>query len=196
MAVEEILAAIATECEESIAAIEADTVGRIERLTSEARSRGEAERDRLAAGRDEAAEVAAARIVNRARLLAERRLRAAREDLYTQAHQRMGERLTGVRGSAGYDQLLEQLIAEARDVLGDANLLIVDPDDVDRVRGIVARLDLPYEVKPGARTLGGVELTAGQGRRVWNTLELRAAKAEPALRQLAIELIPALGGGR
>ena len=66
MAVEEILAAIATECEESIAAIEADTLGRIERLTSEARSRAEAERDRLGAGRDEAAEVAAARIVNRA----------------------------------------------------------------------------------------------------------------------------------
>jgi vacuolar-type H+-ATPase subunit E/Vma4 len=196
MALEEILAAIDAECERAVAAIDADASARIEQLVDESRARGEADRDRLAAGRDEAAATESSRIVNRARLGVERRLRGAREELYAEAHRRMIERLAEVRAAPGYDDLLGSLIVEARAVLPEADTLIADPRDVTRSRQIVVRLGLELEVTAGGETMGGVTLATRDGRSVTNTLEQRAARAESSLRQLAVERLPALGGGR
>ena len=196
MALEEILAAIDAECGRSVAAIDADASARIEQLAAESRTRGETERDRLAAGRDEAAATESSRIINRARLAVERRLRGAREELYAEARRRMIERLAAVRAAPGYDELLGNLIVEARAVLPEADILTTDPRDVARSRQIVARLGLELEVAAGGETVGGVTLATRDGRSVTNTLEQRAARAEPSLRQLAVERLPALGGGR
>ena len=72
-----------------------------------------------------------------------------------------------------------------------ASLLRVDPRDGQFARAIAGELGLEIEVEPGHETLGGVEVAAGDGLTVRNTLDERLRNAEPALRVLAGELLQA-----
>lgn len=194
MPVEDILAAIAVEAESAVAEIEAGAAARIEQAARTARERAASERARLAGARTEAADLQASRIVNRARLAADRVVRDERELLFQAAIERVRAGLGRVRESGGYDIIFSRLLDEARRVLPDADVVRVDPSDVERARSAVRALGIPVRVEPSLDTQGGVELSTGDGRIVRNTFESRLLRATGDLRMLAIERIPELRG--
>jgi vacuolar-type H+-ATPase subunit E/Vma4 len=156
-----------------------------------------AEAERLAAGaRRTAGERAHDRIVNRARLAADRQVRAAAEEVYQEAVAAAGRRLAEVRNGPEYAGLLATMIQECIAVLPDARYLEVDPADVALTREIIDRERLhQLRIEPRLTTDGGLVLATDDGRAVVNTFEARLRRADGYLRQLAAELIPALHRG-
>ena len=195
MSIAGILGTIEAECEAAIADIQATALADANRIRDDARRSGEAERDARSTRRDSEADLESARIVNGARLVAERRLRDAREALYQRARERMMEQLAHVRSQPDYPELMLRLISEAQAVLPDAATLVVDPRDLDVTRDVAEHMGIPMTVIATIHTLGGAELVGDDGRRVSNTLDARAEKAAAFLRNLAVEQIPELGGG-
>jgi vacuolar-type H+-ATPase subunit E/Vma4 len=126
-----------------------------------------------------------------ARLAAAARLREEHEACVASLHAALHLRLTEVRGAEGYPAVLRSLIEESIGVVPAASLLRVAPRDGQLARAIAGELGLELEPEPGAETLGGVEVAAGDGRTVRNTLDERLRNAEPALRVLAGELLQA-----
>lgn len=196
MAIQGILRTIEAETDAAIAEIEAEAEAEAVRILEDGATQSDAELARRASARDEEAELASARIVNGARLASERLLRRARDELYQRAHGLMLERLGRVRQRPDYPDLMARLIAEARAILPEAAILVVDPRDVDLTRAVAENLGIPLTVDPTIETLGGAELVGGDGRRVSNTLDARAHKAAAPLRSLAVEQVPELGSRR
>lgn len=98
-------------------------------------------------------------------------------------------RLGALRETDEYPAVLRALIEESVAAVPSASLLRVDPRDAELARDIVHELDHRLELKPELDTLGGVEVSAGDGLTVRNTLEERLRNAEAALRVLASELL-------
>lgn len=194
MPVENILAAIGADADAAIAKVEADARLRVERAMVSARERAETEHARLALARSETAALEAARIVNRAKLAADRAVRDERERLFRTAVGRLTEALKRIRESHQYDAIFSRLLAEAREALTDADLIRVDPRDLERARTAVRDLGVPLRVDPSLSTLGGVELSTEDGRNVRNTFESRLERAMGDLRALAVDRIPELRG--
>ncbi len=126
-----------------------------------------------------------------ARLAAAARLREEHEACVASLHAALRLRLTEVREADGYPAVLRSLIEESIAAVPAASLLRVDPRDGQLARAIAGELGLALEPEPGAETLGGVEVAAGDGRTVRNTLDERLRNAEPALRVLAGDLLQA-----
>ena len=196
MAIEGILEAIDAQCEATVAGIRAKAQQQADQILEDAGRRGEAVSTKRSIGKDAQADLAYARIVNGARLEAERRVRRAREDLYQEAHRRMLAGLQLVRSRPGYPELLARLISEAQAVLPDAATLVVDQRDQDLTRRVAEDLGIPLRVDATITTMGGAELVGDDGRRVSNTLDARAEKAAAPLRRLATEQVPELGRRR
>ena len=191
-----ILRSIETERDAAIDAAMAAGRAEAERIRDDAGRRADIQRGSRSKRRDAETDLERARIVNGARLAAERRMRAARETLYQQAHQLMRERLQDVRSQPEYPQLMQRLISEAQAVLPDADAILVDPRDLDVTRDVAENMGIPVRVSATIESMGGAELVGHDGRRVSNTLDARAEKAAAPLRRLAVDLIPALGSRR
>jgi vacuolar-type H+-ATPase subunit E/Vma4 len=192
MALREILAAIDEEARAEISSIERDTQERSQAILAEAEERAKAERERLTSSRDAAARRTASRLVNRARLEADRALRSAQEDLYQTVLERAGARLSELRTTEAYPKVFTELLLEAHHALPDARTLLIDPRDRAIAEDAATDLGLKLEIEPTLDTWGGVHLTTGDGRLVENTLESRLYKADPALRRLAVSICPEL----
>lgn len=197
MALADILDAIERQTDAEIAAAtrEADDkiAGILERGAQEAAAVEAAASD---ARRDEAT-AAAERIRNRAHLEADRQLRSARDAIVVDLLAGVRERLARLRDTPGYPQVLRRLISEARIALPAATVVHVDPRDVGRVTELLESQEADRSAKPelhaDLETWGGAIATCPDGRSVHNTLELRLQRADPHLRQLVVELVPALG---
>ena len=98
-------------------------------------------------------------------------------------------RLGAVRETDDYPAVLRALIEESLAAVPSASVLRVDPRDLELARGIVQELGVRLELEPELDTLGGVEVRAGGGLTVRNTLEERLRNAEAELRVLAGELL-------
>lgn len=194
MPLPEILTAIEDEAAARAAAIAVDARRRSEAVLSAARERAESERRRLAAARDGAAGLASARIVNQARLEADRALHAAQEELYQQAVDQARHRLSSLRETPAYPEVFGVLLAEAQRALPDADTVRIDPRD-DDVASSALDPGHPIVVDRSLTTWGGVQLTTDDGRLVDNTLESRLYRADPALRRLAVSICPELATG-
>jgi vacuolar-type H+-ATPase subunit E/Vma4 len=192
MALEGILAAIDDETSKVVAAIDDEADRRCRSVTADAVSKAEAERRRLAHSKDELARLAAARIVNRSVLEADRVLRSEQEALFSEAVAQVVERCRAVREDPGYERLLGRLLDEAVGVLDGAATLEVDALDLEPARRICGLRNLSISIESRLQTSGGVRLVSDDGRAVLNTLESRIDKAIPALRQLAVEMCPEL----
>jgi vacuolar-type H+-ATPase subunit E/Vma4 len=192
MPLPEILTAIDEEANRQVSSIEQDARRRGQAILDEARAKAKAERARLSTSREAAGRQTVARLVNHARLEADRALRLAQEELYQTALQRAGARLAKVRDTASYPAVFTDLLVEATDFLPDAITLAVDPRDEHLARTVTQDLGLSFEISPSLTTWGGVQLTTGDGRLVENTLESRLYKADPALRRLAVSMCPEL----
>lgn len=192
MALDDILAAISEEAAMAAADIASDAAARAAIVVDGARSDAESERRRLASGRDDAARRIAAAIVNRAALEADRALRAAQDELFSEVLAAVAERLAGVRGSDAYPGLFERLLIEALDALPDATRIGVDPADLATASQTLERLGRRLSIESAAPCWGGMTVSTDDGRRVMNTLESRLDKALPTLRRLAGGMCPAL----
>lgn len=194
MGLADILAAIEAGAAEELAAIVAETDAAVADILADATRAAAAAHHRNATAGDAATGRRADHIVNAARLDADRSRRSAVEQVYDDLRVRVGERLSGIRDDPVYPILLGQLVDECRAVLPEAAVLAVDEADVEQARHILAEIGWDgCRVEGAIATVGGAVAQAGDGRSVVNTLETRLERADPHLRRLAAELIPALG---
>ena len=195
MSLDAILAAIEEEASGTVDALLSDARKRAAAATSTAATRADAERLRLSASRDAAAELAASRTINQARLTADRALRAAQEGLYQTALDRARVRLAKVRATPGYERIFRTLLTEAQAALTDADTVSIDPRDRALAAAALEETHTEAAIDASLETWGGVEVRTTDGRVVKNTLEARLYKADPALRQIAVSMCPELVRG-
>jgi len=193
MGVEAIVSAIAAEADARVAEIRAQTQARVERILGDAAAAADADRARLESERDEEAEQAAARIVNRALLEADRQMADAREHLFQDALARLRDRLADVTDGPGYPATLGALYTEAVAIVGDddVTVLVREADQLLMKELTGDRVDAEH-VEGSLVCLGGVDIEADDGRAVRNTFDSRLARSERELRHLAVRLIPDL----
>lgn len=196
MALEDILDAIRAETDGEIARIRVESDAAVATIAARAREEAADVERTAAASMDDQAAHERERITNRARLEADRDLRAATEEIYLGLRSEVASRLGFARESPGYPALVSRLFDECRSILPEARTIRVDPDDEDVARGILeAGGSDGFVVDPSLASLGGVELVTGDGRRVDNTLDSRMERGERHLRSLALEMMPELRGG-
>ena len=193
MGVEAIVEAIGSEAGAERDRIRADAEERIARISAEAEQRSEAVMHRLEASRDDEAARAAAAIVNRARLEADRHLAAIRESLYQEALDRLRRRLADVVAGPGYEQMMTRLYDEAVSVLdADEVKVLVRPEDGELMSRIIDTAGHSHTVEASLACIGGLDVEVADGRSVRNTIDSRLARSDRRLRQLSVEMIPEL----
>ncbi len=194
MALGDILAAIRSETEVEIARIRSDGELRIAALLERAEAEAAAAEEKAASAMDAAAAHSRERIVNRARLEADRMVGRAVEEVYVDTVEAAERRIGALRAGDGYEALLGDLLAECLAVLPDARVVQVDVADEALIDRLLADRGIHHmTVDPCLTTTGGVALSTGDGRRVINTFESRRARGERHLRRIAVETIPAVG---
>jgi len=183
LALADILDAIRAEADAEIEAIRVKAESEAAAVLTRASDQAEAEEERLSLVRDRAADRQTDRIVNRARLDADRSFRAEVEELYVQTRRAAADELQSLRGTSRYEDILSSLLAECCAVLPGATVLRVDPADEAVAHRIIAngeRSDLRVEATLDSS--GGVELVDDDGRVIRNTFEARLARADGLLR--------------
>lgn len=180
--------------EELLAALEEDAQGEIARVGAEARreaaaivARAEEEaralEELLVAEAGRAATAESELRLRRARLEAERALRAAREAAFRDLLDGVRGRLAAIRGDEGYAALLQELVGESLAALPAARTVRVDARDEAAAHDALrahGRQDVAVEVS--LSTWGGVEAVSDDGRTVVDTFEERLANGERLLR--------------
>jgi len=190
LALADILDAIRAEADAEIETIVTQADAECSALLEHAREQAGSERGRLAGSRDAAAERQADRIVNRARLEADRALRSEVEELYVRTRDHAAEKLELLRGTPCYEEVLARLIRECFVALPEATTLRVDPADEWLAHRILAgddRTDLKVEAT--LQTSGGAGVSGDNGRIVRNDFESRLARADNALRLIFAEKV-------
>lgn len=195
MPLDAILTSIRAEADEEIRRTDEDAARQAGAILVEMQRRAAAEEERLAGSRDELIRLAEARLVNHARLEAERRLRAAREELFQAAVEETRRRLDRVRERVDYPELLGRLLDEALAVMPAAREVRVDPRDLPLIERLLGAREAEWRVETSLRCRGGLDLATDDGRRVANTLDGRLERAAGELRRLAAEVVPDLAGG-
>ncbi len=190
MALTDILEAIRVETDAEIAAIEAEGEARAAAIAEEGDRAAAAVEAELAATRDEEAATAAKRIRNKAKLEADRQVRASREAIVQRIFADVEQRLVGLRSAPDYGAILVRLAGEAIAVLPNAAVVHIDPRDAAHLD---ARLGRPLDVVADLSTSGGLLVSSPDGRTVHNTVEVRLERAAPHLRRLIAEIVPELG---
>lgn len=193
MALEEILGTIRAESEKTASAVVASARVEAKEVLDRATARAEDERRRLAASLDDRARQERSRIISRSHLETAKERRGAREEVYQTALQGVQRRLSEIRVSPEYEDVLGSLLEEGMAVLPDARVIRVDPRDVDLVATLLASRGLDLDIEVNETPLGGLKLIA-EGRDVDNTLATRLRRADTHLRYIAGELVSALRG--
>ncbi len=196
MALADILAALDAEADEEIARVTAQTSEHFERLRHETRELASSAEQAASSALDDEAERRRAQIVNRARLVVERRVSAAIEEIYQELLRGVSRRLAEVRDQPDYEGLFRRLLDECRAVLPDGRVVRVDPADEAVCRRVLASEGCDgLVVETSLQSAGGLELATADGRRaVWNTFESRVWRADRALRSVAAAEVPPLRG--
>lgn len=184
MALEDILAAVRRRAEAEAEEILAEARRRAEAILTEADRRAAEDRETALARAEAATRAEAERIVDRARLDAQRIRRQGRDDLYREAHRRMRDELVALRSDDRYPAVLAAIYREAAAALEDATRILVDARDRDVVGGIAAGDG--RRVVASLRTWGGLRFESDDGRAVDDTFEVRAARAEDRLRRILL----------
>ena len=196
MALDDILQAIERDAATRVREIEGGAERRSRALLEHARAEAARRRESAAHAMDARTARDVDRIVNQARLAADRALRKARDSLYTEARDAMLRRLGEQRCAPTYPALLERLLVECLAVLPTARFVRCDPRDTELVEIILQKTRRPeLSVQPELSTIGGLDVSTNDGRTIRNTFEARLVKAEDHLRQLAGEVLPVLRSG-
>lgn len=190
MALQDILDAIQAEADAEVKNIITAADEECAALLSRAREQARDEEERLSQSRDHAADRQADRIINRARLDADRMLRSARERLFDRARGDAAERLAAFRGTARYEEVFANLVTECLAALPEATTLRVEPADEDLARRVLTG-DQKHGLNVEAVSDGAIELTDGCGRSVRNDFASRLDRAEDLLRLIFAEHVRA-----
>ncbi|MGB8360669.1 MAG: V-type ATP synthase subunit E, partial [Acidimicrobiia bacterium] len=188
MALDEILETIRAEADEAAAVIMATAQEQARQVLERATAKADDERRKSSGALDDRARLERSRIVSRAHMETARERRAAREKVYQQILDSVRRRLTEVRASPDYGEILRSLLDEATAVLPNPEAVVVDPRDVGIAEGLLASRGLQLRIETSETPLGGVKVIAG-GRDVDNTLATRLLRADPRLRFVAGELL-------
>lgn len=202
MALEHILAAIEDEATAQITQIERDSLREATAILDRARAQVQAIESEAAGARVAELEADAARLRNRTRVQVATHMMRTREAVFQRVLQEARRQLAAARNDDGYRAVLRALLQEAlATVPGDASsatasptIVRVDPQDEDVTRTLLQEAGLAgVELQPVLETWGGVEVASADERVVVrNTLESRLSRAEPHLRRLVAEAIPAM----
>lgn len=197
MALADILAALDAEAEEEITRVENEASEQMEQLRRTARDDARLAEQEASSALDDDAIRRQAQIVNRARLVVERRMSAVAEEIYQELKTEVERRLAEVRGQDDYPDLFRRLLEECRSVLPDGRIARVDPaDEALCHRVLVSAGCEDFVVDPALESAGGLELATTDGRRsVRNTFESRTWRADRSLRSIAARAVPPLRGG-
>lgn len=191
MALKDLLTALEADAAAESERLRAEADAEASRILESAQSEASAFEEHAAQADDADLERELERRRSETRLAAAARLREEHEAGVASLHAALHRRLAGVRETGAYPAVLRALIEESLAAVPAASELRVDPRDAQLAGRIVRELHVKLELKPELETLGGVEVSGGDGRAVRNTLEERLRNAEPALRVLAGELLEA-----
>ena len=201
MSLEHILAAIEDETAAQVAQIESESLREATAILDKALTQVRSLEAEAASARDDELLTAAARHRNQARIQASTHLMHTREAVYQRVAQEARDRLAALRDQESYPSILRLLLEEALAVLPAIDhphqiVIRTDPQDADQASRILAEMGVAADtvsLDPSLETWGGVEVASDDGRIVArNTLEARMERAEPHLRRLVAEAIPAM----
>lgn len=188
MALADILNAIRRETEEKIERSRVLGEAEAREVMEEAGREATRVEEETGRSRDAAAVQSHARVVNKARLARDRRLRAGIEAVYQAAIERVRMRLQGIRDTTIYQEMLDRLLEEALERLPAASAVRINPADEDLLTKLLAeRGEAQLRVEPVLTCWGGLELASDDGRTVRNTFESRLESAEGQLRLVATQ---------
>lgn len=193
MALQDILATIRTESEETAAQLIAEARAEEDRMLSRGREEADEEERRLAGSEDDRIRSERARALSQSHLEAARGRRMAREQVYARAIAGVTRRLSAIRASAEYEPLMASLLEEAVAALPGATSVRVDPDDAEVMRRVLESKGVSLGVETEPTPLGGLVLVA-PGTMVDNRLATRLERADDQLRFVAGDVIPELRG--
>ena len=196
MALADIVAALEAEADEEITRVETEASEQMEQIRRTTRNRARLAEREASSALDDGAARRRAQIVNRARLVVERRVHAAVEEIYQELTADVERRLAEVRDQEDYPHLFRRLLEECRSVLPDGRVVRVDPADESLCHRVLARVGCEgFAVDASLESAGGLELATIDGRRsVRNTFESRTWRADRSLRSLAAAAVPPLRG--
>ena len=191
MSLETIVAAIAAEADAEVQRIEDETSVRVESILNEARTRALSEQEAWEESRSEETIQAVARVVNRARLEADRRVADAKEALFQEALGRLAERIRQAIAGPDYPGIFRALHTEALTVVPDPGAtVLVRPVDVELAERVARDRGATGVVKGVLDCIGGLDIEGADGRSARNTVDSRLRQSERRLRRLAVQAIP------
>lgn len=194
MALDTIVAAIAAEADSEVERITDEASLRVESILAEARSRSQEEQAHWEDSRAEETNHAVAGIVNRARLVSDRKVADVKEALFQEALGRLVGRIHQEVAGSEYPGIFRALHAEAIAVVPDPDAtLLVRSEDVELALRIAREAGSTGAVKGVLECIGGLDVEADDGRSVRNTVDSRLVQSERPLRRLAVQVIPEMG---
>jgi vacuolar-type H+-ATPase subunit E/Vma4 len=184
MALEDLLTALEAQAAAEAAELEHDAREEARAIVEGARREARALTERAARADEHDLELDLAQRRAAVRLAVAATLRETREETFRTLVTAVHMRLTTLRASAGYPEMLRYAIEESLAALPTATALRVDPRDERLAIALLEQLGARLSVVATLETAGGVEVVGPDGRNVRNTLEERFSNAEPALRLL------------
>ncbi len=177
----DLLSAIEADAKEERARLDESSRAESDEILDQARAEAETVRAEPVQSQEPELRRESARRIGAARVEATNLLREAREESFEELLGVARSRLSTLRASDRYRDVLRGLLQEAHAALPNARVLRVDAID----EALASELANEYglAVEPTLQTSGGLELVADDGRSIRNTFEERVANAEPELRQ-------------
>jgi len=191
MALKDLLSALEADADAESERLRAKTDAEASRVVESARLEARTLEEQAARADDAEFARALERRRAEARLAAAAIRRDAYESCVETLRGALRDRLGVLRETDEYRAVFRGLLEESITAVPTASLLRVDPRDEQLARAILHELDLRVELRGELETLGGVEVDAGDGLTVRNTLEDRLRNADAALRMLAGEFLDA-----
>lgn len=204
MTLDHILSAIEDEAASKIAEIEKESLLEATAILDKARDQVRHVEAEAACAQDAELRADVARTLNRAQVEATTHVMRSREAVFQRALDEAKTLLANLSSREQYPSILRALSAEALSAMpggflsgpADGVVVRVSPRDADLLRSLLASEQLSdshLSIEPVLDTWGGVVVADARGRIVIdNTLERRLRRAEPHLRRLVAEAIPAM----
>ena len=190
----DLLSAIEADAKEERARLDESSRAESDEILAQARAEAETVRAEPVKAQEPEFRRESARRIGAARVEATNLLREAREESFDQLLRVARSRLSTLRASERYRDVLRDLLEEAQAALPNARRLCVDAIDEALASELADEYGLNVELT--LQTSGGLELVAGDGRSIRNTFEERLANAEPELRQAYGERLAGLERSR
>lgn len=131
-----------------------------------------------------------AKMVNEARLHVKKEVVLAKEEGVTEIYSQVSEKLSKLRKSSKYPEILEKMIIDAIKHLEGEMKVQVNDEDVDLAKKILSKNSISADVSGGLETFGGLVVTTDEGKIViHNNLESRMEKAKQYIKADIMKMV-------